>query len=112
MSDSQVSRRDVERLFLQAILSRGVVSEKVAQLLRKKCIDAVNGELYSAFFTVPSFYLHKSACSDLELPYSGGADEWNSFVSRLKQSIDKLDFEFTCSIDEYSGRVLYAMVRH
>jgi hypothetical protein len=57
MSEPQVSRRDVERLFLQAILSRGVVSEKVAQLLRKKCIDAVNGEPNYAFLTVPNFHL-------------------------------------------------------
>jgi hypothetical protein len=43
-STMSVHKRDVERLYLQAIFSRGVVSEGVAKLLREKCIEAVNGK--------------------------------------------------------------------
>jgi hypothetical protein len=38
----RVSSSDVQRLYLQAILSRGLVSEALAKLLWKKCIEAVN----------------------------------------------------------------------
>ena len=37
-----VSTSDVDRLFLQAVLSRGVMSSKLAQLLWEKSIEAVN----------------------------------------------------------------------
>lgn len=39
-----VSSNDVQRLFLQAIFSRGVLSEKLAMTLWTKCIEAVKGE--------------------------------------------------------------------
>ena len=38
-----VNSSDVQRLYLQAILSRGLVSEALAKLLWKKCLDAVSG---------------------------------------------------------------------
>lgn len=42
-----VSASDVDRLFLQAVLSRGVMSSKLAQLLWEKSIEAVNGVCHS-----------------------------------------------------------------
>lgn len=46
-----VSAADVDRLFLQAVLSRGLLSAKLAQSLWEKSIDAVNGieNLYISF---------------------------------------------------------------
>ena len=38
-----VSAADVDRLFLQAVLSRGLLSATLAQSLWEKSIDAVNG---------------------------------------------------------------------
>jgi hypothetical protein len=38
-----VSAADVDRLFLQAVLSRGLLSGSLAQTLWEKSIDAVNG---------------------------------------------------------------------
>ena len=40
------SPHDVERLFLQAVLSRGALSAKLAQTLWEKSIDIVNGKLF------------------------------------------------------------------
>jgi hypothetical protein len=37
---------DVSRLFLQAMLSRGAVTETLARTIWKKCIDTVNGQIY------------------------------------------------------------------
>jgi hypothetical protein len=38
-----VSSNDVQRLFLQAILSRKIVTSTLAHLLHAKCVQAVNG---------------------------------------------------------------------
>jgi hypothetical protein len=43
-SNKMVSSNDVQRLFLQAIFSRGVLSEKLAMTLWTKCIEAVKGD--------------------------------------------------------------------
>ena len=38
-----ISSNDVQRLFLQAIMSRKIVSQKLAAKIWEKCIDAVKG---------------------------------------------------------------------
>jgi hypothetical protein len=39
-----VSKSDVRRLFLQAVLSRRVIPEKLAKTLWTKCIEAAKGD--------------------------------------------------------------------
>jgi hypothetical protein len=39
-----VSSNDVQRLFLQAIFSRGFLSEKLAMTLWTKCVETVKGK--------------------------------------------------------------------
>ena len=46
-----VSSNDVQRLFLQATLSRRVMTREVALKLWEKCVDAVKGSL-ATFLTV------------------------------------------------------------
>jgi hypothetical protein len=41
-----VSSNDVMPLFLQAIMTRRLVTEQTARKLWEKCIEAVNGERY------------------------------------------------------------------
>jgi hypothetical protein len=43
VSCSMVSSSDVRRLFLQAALSRRILSENLAKILWDKCKDAVKG---------------------------------------------------------------------
>lgn len=43
-SKPSVSKNDVQRLFLQAVFSRGVLSEKLAMVIWAKCKDAVRGK--------------------------------------------------------------------
>lgn len=38
-----VSSNDVQRLFLQGVFSRGILSFKHAQVLWEKCIEAIKG---------------------------------------------------------------------
>lgn len=44
--DMSASPHDVERLFLQAVLSRGALSGSLAQTLWEKSVDIVNGKLF------------------------------------------------------------------
>ena len=46
-STMPVSSNDVQRLFLQAILSRRILSQKLAAKIWEKCIDAVKGAPFS-----------------------------------------------------------------
>jgi hypothetical protein len=43
-----VSAQDVDRIFLQAVLSRGILSAELAKVLWEKSISIVNGK--STFF--------------------------------------------------------------
>jgi len=89
-----VSSNDVQRLFLQAIFSRGVLSEKLAMILWTKCIEAV-----------------KAAADDaLDIPDDGGRAAWDDFVAKINASLDNLDLEFRHLHDELTGRAMYALV--
>ena len=48
LQEKMVSSADVQRLFLQAVFSRGILSENLAQALWRKCIDAVKGSNFHA----------------------------------------------------------------
>ncbi|KAF8078023.1 hypothetical protein FPV67DRAFT_1557445 [Lyophyllum atratum] len=89
-----VSSADVQRLFLQAIFSRGVLSEKLAQTLWEKSVAAVKG--------VPLFMnLSTTVPSD---------NAWDAFVTKVNRSLDSLDLEFRHLHDENSGTEMYALV--
>jgi len=89
-----VSSNDVQRLFLQAIFSRGVLSEKLAMTLWTKSIEAVE------------------AASDdaLDIPNDGSRAAWDDFVAKINAALDNLDLEFRHLHDELTGRAMYAMV--
>ncbi|KAF8231304.1 hypothetical protein L208DRAFT_72990 [Tricholoma matsutake] len=88
-----VSSADVQRLFLQGIFSRGILSERLAQALWRKCIDAV-----------------KAADNSIELPQATGKANWDAFVVKVNKSLDNLDLEFRHVLDENSGTEMYAVV--
>ncbi|KAF7363384.1 Non-structural maintenance of chromosomes element 1 [Mycena sanguinolenta] len=87
-----VSAKDVQRLFLQAVLSRGVLSGKLAQTLWAKSKDAV-----------------MAADDSLEIPHSDTREEWDAFVIKVNQALDPLDLEFRHLQEETSGREMYAI---
>ncbi|KAJ6596828.1 Nse1 non-SMC component of SMC5-6 complex-domain-containing protein [Mycena vulgaris] len=88
-----VSPHDVQRLFLQAVLSRGVLSGKLAQTLWAQSKEAV-----------------MAADNKLDIPHSGSQDEWEAFMVQVNESLDPLDLEFRHMQEETSGRVMYAIV--
>ncbi|KAJ7905428.1 Nse1 non-SMC component of SMC5-6 complex-domain-containing protein [Mycena olivaceomarginata] len=85
--------KDVQRLFLQAVLSRGVLSGKMAQTLWAKSKDAV-----------------MAADNTLDIPHSGTREDWDEFVVKVNQALDPLDLEFRTLQEETSGREMYAIV--
>ncbi|KAG6911470.1 hypothetical protein DXG01_014544 [Tephrocybe rancida] len=88
-----VSSDDVQRVFLQAIFSRAVVSTQLAQTLWAKSIEAVN-----------------AANPELNIQKPAGRDAWDSFVTKINKSLDSLDLEFRHLHDENTGKEMYAMV--
>ncbi|TFY81763.1 hypothetical protein EWM64_g2245 [Hericium alpestre] len=87
------SPADVQKLFLQAILSRRVVSVNLAKVLWKKCVDAV-----------------KVADDSLDIPWGPDKNAWDDFISRINESLNPIDLELASSTDEKTGRQMFALV--
>ncbi|KAJ4488115.1 Nse1 non-SMC component of SMC5-6 complex-domain-containing protein [Lentinula aciculospora] len=104
---------DVQRLFLQAILSRGVLSESLAQVLWKKCVEAVKGVI-SLPLNPAHFHqllrVQTAADENIEVPYSNTEEAWDEFIQGVNTSLNDLDFEFKSIQDEFDGKRLFAMV--
>ncbi|KAI0831418.1 Nse1 non-SMC component of SMC5-6 complex-domain-containing protein [Trametes gibbosa] len=88
-----VSTADVQRLFLQAILSRRILSQKLAAKIWEKCIDAV-----------------KEANETLDIPYRADRNSWDNFVTSVNEALNPLDLEFAHLHDEVTGKEMYAVV--
>ncbi|TFK76523.1 hypothetical protein BDN72DRAFT_755297 [Pluteus cervinus] len=88
-----VSPGDVDRLFLQAVLSRGVLSGDLARTIWQKCGDAIKAV-------------------DERMAPQNTADRaaWDAFVARINKSIDDLDLDFRQFHDEVSGKEMYGLV--
>ncbi|KAF7305107.1 Non-structural maintenance of chromosomes element 1 [Mycena kentingensis (nom. inval.)] len=84
-----MSAKDVQKIFLQSVLSRGVLSEKLTKALWEKSKE-----------TVLTVY------PDAMLP----DDDWNAFLAKVNKSIDPLEMELKQMRDETTGRDLFAMV--
>ncbi|KAI9510849.1 hypothetical protein F5148DRAFT_488435 [Russula earlei] len=87
-----VSPLDVQRLFLQAVISRKVLSADLAKVLWKQCIEAVN------------------AADDTLRINANGADGWSEFLAGLNKSLDPLDLELSRIRNEVTGKEMYALV--
>ncbi|TRM61924.1 hypothetical protein BD626DRAFT_500928 [Schizophyllum amplum] len=72
-----VSAGDSQRLFLQGVLSRGILSEKLARILYTKCVDTVN-----------------SAEEGLNLSYKDSREEWETVVKDVNNALNALDLQF------------------
>ncbi|KAF9227549.1 hypothetical protein BS17DRAFT_805986 [Gyrodon lividus] len=87
------SSNDVQRLFLQAVFSRGILSFEHAQVLWEKCIDAV-----------------KAANPTLDVRFSNNRAEWDRFVVTINDALNCLHLEFRHLTDEQTGLEMYAVV--
>ncbi|KAG9318781.1 Nse1 non-SMC component of SMC5-6 complex-domain-containing protein [Chiua virens] len=88
-----VTSNDVQRLFLQAIFSRGILSFKHAQVLWARCIDTV-----------------KVANPTLAVRFDESRQAWDRFVTDINIALNPLDLEFRHLSDEQTGTEMYAVV--
>ncbi|KAF5357780.1 hypothetical protein D9756_001638 [Leucocoprinus leucothites] len=86
-----VQQADVNRLFLQSMLSRGSVPEKLARTIWKKCVEAVN-----------------AVSKDGRIPFR--EDGWQNFVNVINVSLDKLELHFRSFEDQRTGQLIYSIV--
>jgi len=111
-----VSASDVDRVFLQAVLSRGLLSGDLAKVLWEKSVKAVNGTFL--FLTTPldldepnvSCLAALASNDALNINFVNNANNWDEFVARINRTLDKLELEFRLLHDESTGREMYALV--
>ncbi|KAH9951923.1 Nse1 non-SMC component of SMC5-6 complex-domain-containing protein [Amylocystis lapponica] len=106
-----VSSNDVRRLFLQALLSRRVLSQELAVKLWGKCIDAVKGVPPIARKERSLTRAWRAAADDaLEIPFADDRNSWDNFVSEINVALNPLDLEFVHMFDEISGTEMCGLV--
>ncbi|KAH9050707.1 hypothetical protein EDB84DRAFT_1555336 [Lactarius hengduanensis] len=89
-----VSSGDVQRLFLQSVISRRVLSVDLAKALWKQSVEAV-----------------KAADDTTQInANTNSADGWSDFLAALNKSLDPLDLELSRTRDEMTGKDMYALV--
>jgi non-structural maintenance of chromosomes element 1 len=99
---------DVRKLFIQSILSRGVVSEKLARAVWKKCNDAVSG-LHDVTPLAINFLTVFPATTGHE--FSENDESWDTFIKSVNDVLDIVSMEFHSSQDEVDGRRIFYLVR-
>ncbi|KAK0483544.1 Nse1 non-SMC component of SMC5-6 complex-domain-containing protein, partial [Armillaria novae-zelandiae] len=87
-----VSADDVQRVFLQAILSRGVLSENLAKILWARSVEVV-----------------KAADEHVDIQYTVSDASWDNFVTKVNKSLDALDLGFRLVQDELTGKKMYVL---
>jgi hypothetical protein len=105
-----VSSDDVQRLFLQAIFSRGILTENLTQALWKRCIAAVKGNSFQPSKVAHVVDASIAADDSVELAQPVGKADWDAFVVKINKLLDSLDLEFRHLLDESSGKEMYAVV--
>ena len=107
-----VSANDVDRLFLQAVLSRGLMSTKLARILWQKSVGAVNGSCF--FLRVTTLFqltlTNIASNNALNLPQSNDDQSWIAFMDRINGSIDGLELQLQTIHDESSGKEMCSLV--
>ncbi|KAK0459645.1 Nse1 non-SMC component of SMC5-6 complex-domain-containing protein [Desarmillaria tabescens] len=87
-----VSADDVQRVFLQAVLSRGVLSENLAKILWARSVQVV-----------------KAVDENVNIQYTGSDASWDDFVAKVNKSLDALDLGFRLVQDEWTGKRMYVL---
>ncbi|KAF8580892.1 hypothetical protein K439DRAFT_1355770 [Ramaria rubella] len=86
-----VSVDDVSRVFLQSIMSRRVVSDKLARILWEKSVEAV-----------------RAADGDVE--FSTDSKEFDPFMNSLNKRLEPLDLKLSLTVDEVVKKKMWVMI--
>ncbi|KAL1745609.1 Nse1 non-SMC component of SMC5-6 complex-domain-containing protein [Schizophyllum fasciatum] len=88
-----IASGDAQRLFLQAILSRGMLSEALARTLYAKCVEIV-----------------KSADDGVNISYKDSREEWENVIKDVNNALNALDLQFVRQAEQAKGVPMWAMV--
>ena len=107
-----VSSGDVQRLFLQSVISRRVLSADLAKALWKQSMETVKGTLLYPLSFIKSQITVTSATDDtLQInANTNSANGWSDFLATLNKSLDPLDLELSRMHDEITRKETYALV--
>ncbi|THH11828.1 hypothetical protein EW145_g397 [Phellinidium pouzarii] len=93
MVSTKVHSNDIYRLFLQAAMSRRVMTESVSKKLWQLCTEAV-----------------AKADPTKNIQPGNSQNEWNLFIDKITRMLDPLSLEFRIFTDELTGERMYAIV--
>lgn len=105
-----VSSNDVARLFLQTMISRRIVSDKLARVLWRKCVEAVRGAGNLQYDLAQPDAKHLAADDVLDISYD--PNKFEQYINELNRRLEPLDLKLTVTVDEVVGKKLWAMVRN
>ncbi|KAF8509277.1 Nse1 non-SMC component of SMC5-6 complex-domain-containing protein [Gautieria morchelliformis] len=86
-----VSSNDVPRLFLQTMISRRVVSDKLARVLWGKCVEAV-----------------KAADDEVDIDYD--PKMFDQYVNELNNRLEPVELKLAPTFDEIVGKKLWVLI--
>jgi non-structural maintenance of chromosomes element 1 len=105
-----VSPLDVQRLFLQSVISRRVISADLAKVLWAQCVQAVKGLVLCHAPRLSAEGARITAVDDTLQINANGPDGWSEFLNSLNKSLDPLDLELSRIRNEETGKEVYALV--
>ncbi|KAI0079952.1 hypothetical protein K474DRAFT_1682971 [Panus rudis PR-1116 ss-1] len=88
-----VSSNDVQKLFLQAVLSRRVITKNLGIKIWEQCVNAV-----------------KATDESLEIPFSSSTDSWHVWLTKVNNALNPLNLELARSNIQETGSEVYALV--
>lgn len=109
---AELRSHDVDRLFLQALMTRRVVSEDLLKQLFIRSKAAVLSKSLS-WANAPSnahsssVWTCKGVDADVQVMHD---NDWLPFLARVKASLDKLDLNIAKTVNEETGQGVYALV--
>ena len=108
------SSNDVQRLFIQAVASRRILSQELGSKLWLKCVEAVKGGISTNSSLYYDVYAHVPLAVDetLDIDYGEDRTSWDNWVTKLNTTLNPLDLELSHMSDEATGKEMYALVCH
>ncbi|KAI5899730.1 uncharacterized protein SCHCODRAFT_02485674 [Schizophyllum commune H4-8] len=88
-----ITSGDAQRLFLQAVLSRGIMSEPLARTLYSKCVETV-----------------KSADEHVNVSYKNTREEWEDVIRNVNNALNALDLQFVRQVEQEKGIPMWALI--
>ncbi|KAL1692347.1 Nse1 non-SMC component of SMC5-6 complex-domain-containing protein [Schizophyllum commune] len=88
-----ITSGDAQRLFLQAVLSRGIMSEPLARILYSKCVETI-----------------QSVDEHVNVSYKNTREEWEDVIRNVNNALNALDLQFVRQVEQEKGIPMWALI--